>query len=262
VHYALSPDQVQAVMDVFLFSGIVFLIIGSACAFFLSVPPADYARPDSAPASTGARSYTTMEMLRTPQFYLLWLMLFINVAAGILVIGNALPIMQELTGSTPKLVAAIYGSIALFNALGRFFWGAVSDRIGRNLAYVMILGLQAGVFLAIGGLHAPVPVAAAYAVVLLCFGGGFGTMPSFNADYFGTKHMGANYGAILTAWGLAGIAGPLFASMVKDLTGSFSGALLPTAIMLSVAVVLPLLARKPTHFTRKKTVSTAALSPR
>ena len=84
-----------------------------------------------------------------------------------------------------------------------------------------------------------------YAVVLLCYGGGFGTMPSFNADYFGTRHMGANYGALLTAWGIAGLVGPLFAAHVKDATGSFSGALPVVAIMLLGAMTLPMLARKP-----------------
>jgi len=81
--------------------------------------------------------------------------------------------------------------------------------------------------------------------VLLCFGGGFGTMPSIIAEYFGARHMGANYGAILTAWGVAGVAGPLFAARVKDATGSYSGALLPVACMLLGAVLLPLILRKP-----------------
>jgi len=81
--------------------------------------------------------------------------------------------------------------------------------------------------------------------VLLCFGGGFGTMPSIIAEYFGARHMGANYGAILTAWGVAGVAGPLFAARVKDATGSYRGALLPIACMLLGAVLLPLILRKP-----------------
>src|SRR5437899_10657422 len=88
-------------------------------------------------------------------------------------------------------------------------------------------------------------VAAASAFGRLCFGGGFGTMPSIPAEYCGARHMGANYGAILTAWGGAGVAGPLFAARVKDATGSYSGALLPIACMLLGAVLLPLILRKP-----------------
>ncbi|MGH8773084.1 MAG: MFS transporter, partial [Burkholderiales bacterium] len=202
------------------------------------------------PAASGTEatdegSFTTAEMLRTPQFYLLWLMLFCNVAAGILVISNALPIMQELTGLTPKIVASVFGAVCLFNALGRFFWGAVSDRIGRSRAFTLIFAIQTVVFAAMSHLHALPAVALAYASVLLCFGGGFGTMPSFNADYFGTRHLGANYGVILTAWGAAGIAGPVFAAAVKDLTGSFSGALPAVAIMLLFAMILPIVIKKP-----------------
>lgn len=100
-------------------------------------------------------------------------------------------------------------------------------------------------FLLLGHLHALAAVALAYAIVLTCYGGGFGTMPSFSADYFGTKHIGANYGAILTAWGMAGIAGPMLAAAVSDTTGSFSGALPFVALMLLLAMVLPLASRKP-----------------
>ena len=241
--YALSFSQVQAVMDVFVMSGIAFLLLGGACACFLNNPPRAVAA--SAASAPDAHSYRTRDMLRTPQFYVLWLILFLNVTAGILVISNAVPIMQEMTGSAPALVAAVYGGIAVFNALGRFFWGTVSDRIGRNGAYALIFGIQAGVFFTMEGLHGLLPVALAYAVILFCYGGGFGIMPSFNADYFGTRHMGANYGALLTAWSVAGIVGPLFAAHVKDVTGSFSGALPVIAAMLLTATILPLITRKP-----------------
>jgi MFS family permease len=172
-------------------------------------------------------------------------MLFFNVTAGILVISQAVPIMQELTSLTPAMVAATYGGVALFNALGRFFWGAVSDRIGGTRTFGLIFGIQVVVFGIMGAVHSLFAVAAAYAIVLLCFGGGFGTIPSLIASYFGARHMGANYGAILTAWGVAGIAGPLFAALVKDVTGSYTGALLPVAGMLLAAALLPLIIRKP-----------------
>lgn len=184
-------------------------------------------------------------MLRTPQFYALWAMLFLNVTAGILVISNALPIMQELTGFAPQVVVATYSGVCLFNALGRLFWGSVSDRIGRNHAFALIFGIQAVVFFLMGELQSLTLVALAYALVLLCFGGGFGTMPSFSADYFGTRYMGANYGVILTAWSVAGLVGPLFAAEVKDITGSFVGALPVVAIMLVFAIALPATIRKP-----------------
>jgi nitrate/nitrite transporter NarK len=172
-------------------------------------------------------------------------MLFLNVTAGILFISNAVPIMRELTGVPPSTALSIYGFIAIFNGLGRFFWGAVSDRIGRNMAYLLIYLLQVVIFFTVGGIHSIALVSILFAIVLLCYGGGFGTMPSFVADYFGTKYMGLIYGRILLAWGVGGVVGPIFVAVVKDLTGSFSGALPVIGVLLLLAAVLPLVTRPP-----------------
>jgi MFS family permease len=240
----LGSDHVSTVMMTFVISGIVFAIVGGLCAAYLTNPPA--ASPSGAKAAAGAAAtFTPAEAMRTWQFYALWGMLFLNVTAGILVISNAVPIITELTGIDATRAAAIYGFLALFNGLGRFFWGAVSDRIGRNAAYVLIFGIQAVIFFVATHVHALWPVAALFAVVLLCYGGGFGTMPSFTADYFGTRYMGLIYGWILLAWGVAGVVGPIFAAQVKDLTGTFGRAMPAVAVMLLVATILPLITRKP-----------------
>ncbi len=244
--YPVTADDTAAVMSIFIWSGIIFAIIGGICATFLKNPPPGYSVGGAvATAAQSGYSYTPPQTLRTPQFYLLWLMLFLNVTAGILIISNAVPIYSDLTGAAAAVAAPIYGFLAVFNGLGRFFWGAVSDRIGRNMAYVLIFGIQVVVFFFLGSLHSFVAVGIAFAIVLLCYGGGFGTMPSFNADYFGTKFLGQNYGMILTAWGFAGIVGPIVAAKVKDATGSFTNALIPVAIMLLIAAVLPFLTKKP-----------------
>ncbi len=242
----LSAPGISTLMNSFLVSGIVFAILGGVCALAMVNPPAGYSRPGAvAAAASAGRSYPPSEAMRTPQFWALWGMLFLNVTAGILFISNAVPIMRELTSATPATALAIYGFIAVFNGIGRFFWGAVSDRIGRNAAYVLIYGSQGIIFFVVGGVHALTLVTILFAIVLLDYGGGFGTMPSFTADYFGTKYMGVNYGWILTAWGVGGIVGPIFVARVKDITGSFSGALPVIAIVLLVATILPLITRKP-----------------
>jgi MFS family permease len=245
--YRLGAADVSAIMNVFIVSGIVFLVAGGACAWFLSNPPPGYAVAGSSPAARAAAGidYTTAEMLKTPQFYYLWLMLFLNVTAGILIVSNAVPIIRELTGAAAGTAIAGYASVAMFNGLGRFFWGAVSDRLGRNTAYILIYAVQVAVFLGLASLGSIGPVLAAFAVILACYGGGFGVMPSFNADFFGTKYMGANYGLIITAWGFAGLAGPLLVARVKDATGSFGGALMPVAVMLALAIVLPFITKRP-----------------
>ncbi len=247
----LSEEAIATVMSTFVWSGVVFAVVGGACASFLRNPtatatsaPTATATPTAIPTAT-ATDYPPSRALRTPQFWALWAMLFLNVTAGILFISNAVPIMRELTGAPPATAVAVYGFIALFNGLGRFFWGAVSDRIGRNLAYLLVYGTQVAIFFLVGGVHALPLVAFLFAIVLLDYGGGFGTMPSFAADYFGTRYMGVNYGWILTAWGAGGVAGPIFVAIVKDRTGSFSGALPVIAVVLLAAMILPLVVRRP-----------------
>jgi MFS transporter, OFA family, oxalate/formate antiporter len=253
---ALSAGSVGTVMSTFVWSGVVFAVLGGLCASFIRNPPSAAATtpPSTAPAPIGAaarapapaqREYSPSEAMRTPQFWALWAMLFLNVTAGILFISNAVPIMRELTGVAPGTALALYGFIALFNGVGRFFWGAVSDRIGRNLAYVLIYGTQVVIFFVVGGIHALPIVTLLFAIVLLDYGGGFGTMPSFTADYFGTRYMGVNYGWILLAWGVGGVVGPIFVARVKDLTGTFSGALPVIAVMLLFATLLPVFTRRP-----------------
>jgi MFS family permease len=256
--YAMGPDDVAAIMNVFIVSGIVFAIVGGLCATLLQNPPDGYSVGGAiAKASSAQRSFTPAETLRAPQFYLLWLMLFLNVTAGILIISNAVPIIEDLTGAAAAIAVPAYGLVAIFNGIGRFFWGAISDRIGRNLAFALIFGVQVVVFLVLGQLHSLPLVLGAFAIVLLCYGGGFGTMPSFNADYFGTKYIGQNYGMIITAWGFGGIFGPLIAAKVKDTTGSFSGALVPVAIMLAIATILPFVTKKPAETVARGSIARA-----
>jgi MFS family permease len=255
--FALTTDDIAAVMMVFIVSGIVYAIVGGIAAALLQNPPPGYtvAGATATAKASDAHSFTPAEVLRTPQLYLLWLMLFLNVVAGILIVSNAVPIIRELIGAgvtdpdqlkalTGEAISA-YAFVAVFNGLGRFFWGAVSDRLGRNTAYALIYGVQVVVFFVLAGLHTIPLVLVAFAIILACYGGGFAVMPSFNADYFGTKYLGQNYGFIVTAWGVGGLVGPSIAGIVKDRTGSFTGALMPMAIMLLVAIVLPFVTKKP-----------------
>lgn len=252
--YALTPEQVAAVMSVFIWSGVIFIVVGGLCAMLLRNPPDGYTVPGAkAAAAASAVNYSPSQVLGMPQFYGLWILLFLNVTAGILIISNAVPIFSDLTGAAAAVAAPVYGTLAICNALGRFFWGSVSDRIGRNLTYTVIYLIQVVIFFILGNLHDMVAVSIAFGIVLLCYGGGFGVMPSFNADYFGTKYLGQNYGMILTAWGTAGLVGPSIAAFVKDKTGSFTGALVPVAIMLIVAAVIPFFVKKPTQQLKEAT---------
>jgi MFS family permease len=245
--HTLSTDDTSVLMMTFIISGAVYLVVGGLCAAYLTNPPAPEGGGSARKASVPQqREFSPLEAARTWQFYVLWLMLFLNVTAGILFISNAVPIMQELTGISPTTALSIYGFLALFNGIGRFFWGAVSDRIGRRLAYILIYGTQVAIFFFVGHIHTLPVVTTLFAIVLLDYGGGFGTMPSFTADYFGTRFMGLIYGWILLAWGVGGVVGPIFVAWVKDHTGSFHGALPWIAGMLAVATILPIVIRRPT----------------
>jgi len=246
----LSPAAIGTVLSSFTTSGLVFAVVGLACAALIrDPPPATSASPSVAPARPVGRpagaDWPPSLALRTPQFWALWAMLFLNVSAGILFISSAVPLLRELTGASAEAAVAVYGIIALANGAGRFAWGAISDRLGRRLAFGLIYGAQVAVFALVGRVHALPAVAALFALVLLCYGGGFGTMPSLVADWFGTRHLGVNYGWILSAWGTAGLAGPLFVAAVKDATGTYTGALPVMAGVLAAAVILPVVARPP-----------------
>jgi nitrate/nitrite transporter NarK len=245
--YALPAGALHGIMMLFAVSGIVFIIIGGLCAFALKNPPPNYTvagQSATAPASQST-GYEPSEAMATPQLYGLWILLFLNVTAGILIISNAAPIYSELTGASPAAAGQIYGVLAIFNGLGRFFWGAVSDRIGRALTYTVMYLIQAVVFFSMAHTGGLVAVGIYFAIVLLCYGGGFGVMPSFTADFFGTKYLGQIYGIILTAWGVAGIVGPFIAAKVRDVTGSYAGALVPVAVMLLIASIIPFFVKKP-----------------
>lgn len=174
--------------------------------------------------------------------------------SGMVVMGFGLGAFiynQIVTRIAPFAAAAAANSGTAFNpvnicnGLGRFFWGWVSDRLGRNMTYTVMYLIQVVIFVLLARTHSFTAVVLEFAIVLLCYGGGFGVMPSFNADYFGTRFVGQNYGMILTAWGVAGIVGPFIAATVKDRTGSFTGALIPVAIMLLVAAIIPFFIHKP-----------------
>jgi OFA family oxalate/formate antiporter-like MFS transporter len=243
---SFTQDDIGAVMRVFVVSGMVFLVVGLSAASLFRNPPRGYGvAPHKSASPPSAGGYSPSQVIATPQFYLLWLQLFINVIGGITIISNAVCILADLTKISAAAIAPLFGLVSVFNALGRFFWGAISDRIGCNKTFAAMFFVQAvTLFLLSHGTDLRFALAA-ISVILLCCGGGFGTMPSFNANYFGTKYMGLNYGLILSAWGVAGVIGPIIAARAKDLTGSFAGMLPLIALGLLGAVILPFVTKKP-----------------
>jgi OFA family oxalate/formate antiporter-like MFS transporter len=238
-----TAQDTAAMMNVFLVSGLAFLLVGTVAA-------SQFRNPERTPGALGtsratAEGYSPRQMLATLQFYLLWMQLFVNVVGGIIIISNAVYILNELTKVPAAGIAPLFGLVSIFNVFGRFFWGAVSDRIGCNRSFAAMLAIQALTLFCMSGVHDLTLALIGTSVVLLCCGGAFGTMPSFNASFFGTRYMGLNYALILTAWGFAGLIGPTVVAIAKDMTGSFAGMLPPIATLLLGSVLLPFLTKKP-----------------
>lgn len=228
------------VRQTFMVFGLAYLVIVVAAAQVLRAAPVDYAPPGWAPAPQAlgtARNQTLAEALRAPLWYLLWLILALNVSAGAALLSVAAPLAQELAGVDASAAALLVSAISVFNGLGRLFWGGLSDRIGRAATFLALFAVQVPVFAVMAGAGDFALLLGCASVVALCYGGGFGTMPAYAADAFGPKNAGSIYGAMLTAWSAGAIVGPVLIASVPYRT-----ALLVIAALLFAAAPLPLAA--------------------
>lgn len=167
------------------------------------------------------RDLTADEAIRTPQFWLLWCVLFVNVTAGIGILSQASPMIQEMfPGSVnPAAAAGFVGLLSLFNLAGRFGWSSLSDYLGRKRTYFLYFLLGMVLYASIpatGRLGSVALFVGCCAVIMSMYGGGFATIPAYLRDLFGTAQVGAIHGRLLTAWSAAGIVGPLLISSLRD----------------------------------------------
>lgn len=236
----------------FIFSGI-FLICLLWSGSMMVEPPLGWLPAGFAPSTTVKLSagMTLGEAFSSKYFYLLWLMLFINVAAGIALISQASPMVQELLPASlaidekAKQAGAILGIFAILNGLGRLGWAAVSDKIGRRTVFFILIASQAVIFYFISVTKSLEVFIVACCFIYACYGGGFSTMPAYAADIFGTKYVGRIYGWMLTAWSAAGVVGPMLFSSIRESSGNYYQAMHVASVALFIAIILPLLAAPP-----------------
>ncbi len=253
---------------------LAIMLIGSR---LLERPPAGWKPAGWTPAAAtramiADRSVTRNEAVQTLQFFLLWGILFINVTAGIGILAQASPMMQDMFHRTALQAATVVSLISIFNASGRFLWASGSDYIGRRNTYAIFFLAQFGLFLLIPHLAASgnwMLFQVSLFTVFTMYGGGFATIPAFLADIFGPENVGAIHGALLTAWSAAAVAGPL---IITELSNRAKGALAPGADrlhiydtplqvlagMLAVGFVLTLLVRPLRHKQRPAEDTAAA----
>jgi MFS transporter, OFA family, oxalate/formate antiporter len=235
------------ITDTFLLSGGLFLVAMLIAAQRLENPPA--ARQTSRSPAIVTAAETSPRDLRQAlgmyQFYVLWGLMFFNITAGLMLISNLSPFAQQQLSIGPKMAGVILLLTALANGLGRIVWAALSDLIGRKATFLLLVGSQIPLFLLLPHVTGFVPFTIICCYILLCYGGGFGSMPAFAADTFGTRCMGEIYGKILLAWGVAGIAGPTIMDMVQKTTASYAMASVTAACVLVIGFLLALSYRRP-----------------
>jgi OFA family oxalate/formate antiporter-like MFS transporter len=180
-----------------------------------------------------------------PQFYILWVVLCINITAGIALLSNLSPMAQAQLQVNAVTAGTLIFVGSLFNGLGRIFWASLSDKLGRKTVFILILTTQIPAFILLPQTNNIMVFAVLCCYILLCYGGGFATMPAFAADTFGAKNMGQIYGKILLAWSAAGVIGPMLMENIKKQSGNFSTAFYIAAGMLAAAFLIALLYRKP-----------------
>jgi MFS family permease len=273
-HFSTSLSQ--GVAEAFVGMGVLYFLLMLFGVLTVRVPPAGWTPEGWTPPATVNALVTRAqvhadEALRTRQFWLLWAVLFLNVTAGIGVLGQASAMIQESFKTIDARAASGFvGLLSLFNMAGRFAWSSLSDRIGRKATYALYFLLGAA-------LYALVPQASvarsvvlfvgAYALLMSMYGGGFATIPAYLRDVFGTLHVGAIHGRLLTAWSAAGVVGPALLNYLREyqvahgVTGAQSYSL--TMYLLAGLLVLGFVANAlmgpvdPRHHHRESTTSPA-----
>jgi MFS family permease len=242
--YFATPTDV-GVMQTFVVMALIYFVFMMAGAFGYRVPetgwtPAGWTAPQTHTSNVMITKHHVHvnKVWGIPQFWLIWMVLCMNVSAGIGVIGMASPMLQEVFGGSLIGVAKKFGELdkaqlasiaavaagftallSLFNIGGRFFWASLSDKLGRKMTYVVFFVLGGAMYFSVPGSAAAGSIllfVAAFCVILSMYGGGFATVPAYLADIFGTQMVGAIHGRLLTAWATAGVLGPVVVNYMRE----------------------------------------------
>jgi MFS family permease len=237
---SFNPDNTEsvatgsAVASMFAVLGIVYFCFMMFGALLVRVPPEGWRPPGYEPSREDDRKLVTTgavsadNAIRTPQFWLLWTVLFCNVTAGIGILEQASPMIQDFfreggtTAVSSSAAAGFVGVLSMANMAGRFVWSSTSDVVGRKPIYMLYLGVGIAAYLALAllGSSATALFVLLAALIISFYGGGFATVPAYLKDLFGTFQVGAIHGRLLTAWSAAGVAGPLILNSFLDAQGT------------------------------------------
>jgi MFS transporter, OFA family, oxalate/formate antiporter len=266
---ALIDNTPSVPTKAFLWLGIGYLVALLIGTSFFRNPPADYgervgtapvpkvAAVEDTPGATPDGDFTAQQAMRTPQWYLLTLILTMSVTAGISLIAVAAGTATDVAGYSATGAASLVGILGLFNGGGRIFWGWLSDIVGKMPAFLGILGIQGVCLLLIPHVGNEALFAILACLVYLCYGGAFGTMPSTAGKFFGVRYVGAIYGLMLIGWSIGGIVGPLLIASLIGEEKAYTLGFTVIGIITLVSLIVPLVTRKPRHDPTRAAAETA-----
>lgn len=241
-------------VDTFIILGIIYLVIMGASSLYLKAPQPKH------PTRTTKDKYTMYvhthgmlanDAMKTWQFRALWWVFFINITCGIGLLSLASPMAQEAIGMTPAAAASLVGIIGIFNGGGRIAWSTISDYLGRAQTYILFFMIEIIAFYLLAQTNSALTFQILILLIITCYGGGFSCMPAYLADLYGIRQLSTIHGRILTAWGLAGIAGPMLVSYIHEAGYGYTTALECFAALFVlntiIAIVLKLYGKRELH---------------
>lgn len=241
-------------VDTFIILGVIYLAIMGASSLYLKAPqPKNSTRTTKDRSTMYVHTYGMLanDAMKTWQFGALWWVFFINITCGIGLLSLASPMAQEAIGMTPAAAASLVGIIGIFNGGGRIAWSTISDYLGRAQTYILFFIIEIVAFYLLAQTNSSLTFQILILLIITCYGGGFSCMPAYLADLYGIRQLSTIHGRILTAWGLAGIAGPMLVSYFHEAGYGYTTALLCFALLFVlntiIAIILKIYGKRGLH---------------
>ena len=238
----------------FIILGVIYLVVMGASSLYLKAP-----QPKQPPRTTKDKSTMYVhnhgmlanDAMKTWQLGALWWIFFINITCGIGLLSLASPMAQETIGMTPAAAASLVGIIGIFNGGGRIAWSTISDYFGRAQTYILFFIIQIIAFYVLAETNNALTFQVLILLIITCYGGGFACMPAYLADLYGIRQLSTIHGRILTAWGLAGIVGPMLVSYFHEAGYGYTTALVCFALLFVlntiIAIILKIYGKRGLH---------------
>ena len=238
----------------FIILGVIYLVVMGASSLYLKAPqPKQLPRTPKDKSTMYVHNHGMLanDAMKTWQFGALWWIFFINITCGIGLLSLASPMAQETIGMTPAAAASLVGIIGIFNGGGRIAWSTISDYFGRAQTYILFFIIQIIAFYVLAETNNALTFQVLILLIITCYGGGFACMPAYLADLYGIRQLSTIHGRILTAWGLAGIVGPMLVSYFHEAGYGYTTALVCFALLLVlntiIAIILKIYGKRGLH---------------